>query len=68
MPRKIWIKKSDSFSEEYNNDLDYYLNMSSDERVELVQFLREQHLKINGMNSYESGKGLRRTINIIQQV
>ena len=67
MSRKIWMKKINSFSEENDDDLDYYLNMSSQERVELVQFLREQNLKINGLNTNESGKGLRRTIRIVQQ-
>ena len=67
MSRKIWMKKINSFSKENDDDLDYYLNMSSQERIELVQFLREQHLKINGLNTHESGKGLRRTIRIVQQ-
>lgn len=67
MSRNIWVKKINSFSEEYNNDLEYYTNMSSEERIELVQFLREQYLKINGIDPHESGKGLRRAINIIQQ-
>ena len=67
MPRKIWIKRVNSFSEENNDDLSYYLSMSSQERLEIVQFLREQYEKINGMNTHESGKGLRRTIRIVQQ-
>ena len=67
MSRKIWIKKRNSFSEKNNDDLDYYFNMSSQERLEIMQFLREQHLKINGINIHESGKGLRRTVKIVQQ-
>ena len=67
MRRKVWMKKINSFSQERAEDLDYYLNMSSQERLEIVQFLREQHQKINGMNTHESGKGLRRTIRIVQQ-
>lgn len=67
MSEKIWIKKINSFSRAHTDDLNYYFDMSCQERLEIVQFLREQHQKINGMNTHESGKGLRRTVRIIQQ-
>ncbi len=67
MSRKIWMKKLNLMSNEDNDDIEYYLDMSREERLEIVQFLREQYLKINGMNPYESGKGLQRTIRIVQR-
>jgi hypothetical protein len=67
MNRKIWIKKTGSFSEAQDQDLQYYMNMTPQERIETVQFLREQYFKFNGSISDESGKGLRRTVRVIQQ-
>jgi len=67
MNKKIWIKKASSFSEAQDQDLEYYLNMSAQERIETVQFLREQYFKFNGISPHEGGKGLRRTIRVIQQ-
>jgi hypothetical protein len=67
MNRKMWIKKIDSFSEAQDHDLQYYLNMTPQERVETVQFLREQYFRFNGISTHESGKGLRRTARVIQQ-
>lgn len=67
MPQKIWIKKARSFSEAQEQDGDYYLKMSPEERLEIVQYLREQYSKFGGANSNESGKGLRRTVRVIQQ-
>ena len=65
--QKIWIRKARSFSEAWEQDKDYYLNMSAKERLETVQFLREQYPKFAGDYASESGKGLRRTITVIQQ-
>lgn len=56
MPRNVWMKKIDSFQKEKIEDLNYYLNMSSQDRLETVQFLREQHEKINGINTHKSRK------------
>jgi len=67
MYQKVWVKKIGSFSEAQDQDLEYYLNMSAQERLETVQFLREQYLKFNGISPDESGKGLRRTVRIVQQ-
>jgi hypothetical protein len=67
MKQKIWVKKTGSFSEAQDNDLQYYLNTTPQERIETVQFLREQYFKLNGIMSYESGKGLRRTAKVVQK-
>jgi hypothetical protein len=67
MKQKIWVKKTGSFSEAQDNDLQYYMNMSPQERIETVQFLREQYFKFNGMNLHEGGKGLRRTVKVVQK-
>jgi hypothetical protein len=64
--KKIWLRKAKSFSEAQEQDLDYYLNMSAQERLETVQFLREQYLKFSGVSASESGKKIRRTVRIVQ--
>jgi hypothetical protein len=65
--KKIWMRKATSFSEAQEQDMDYYLNMSAQERIEIVQFLREQYHKFGKVNLSESRKGLRRTIRVVQQ-
>ena len=67
MSQKVWVKKTCSFSEAQDQDLEYYLDMSAQERLETVQFLREQYFKFYGMSPYESRKGLRRTVRVVQQ-
>jgi hypothetical protein len=67
MKQKIWVKKSRTFSEAQDQDLQYYMNMTPRERIETVQFLREQYFKINGSIPDESRKGLRRTVRVVQQ-
>ena len=37
--QKIWVRKAKSFSEAQEQDIDYYLKMSPQERLETVQFL-----------------------------
>ena len=67
MYQKVWIKKISSFSEARDQDLQYYLNMSAQERLETVQFLREQYFKFNGIIPYESGKGLPKIVRVVQK-
>jgi len=64
--KNIWVRKAKSFSEAQEQDLDYYLNMSAQERLETVQFLREQYPKFARVKLNESGKRLRRTVRIVQ--
>jgi hypothetical protein len=64
---KIWMRRARSFSEAQEQDLDYYLKMTAQERLEIVQFLREQYPKFGPVNPGESGKGLRRAVTVVQQ-
>jgi hypothetical protein len=66
MRPKIWIKKSKSFSEAQHRDDAYYLSLSSTERLETVQFLREEYKKLNKDQHNEIGKRLRRVLTLIK--
>ena len=65
--QKIWVRKAKSFSKAQEQDIEYYLKMSPQERLETVQFLREQHPKFARVKLNESRKRLRRTVRIVQQ-
>ena len=65
--KKIWIHKARSFSDAVAFDVHYYAAMSSKERLETVQFLREYHFKMDRQLADESRKGLRRSLKIIKQ-
>lgn len=66
--RKIWVRKAKSFLGAETQDLDYYASMSPEERLETMQFLRDTFLKLRKQKKRaQNGKGLRRSIKIIQQ-
>ena len=65
--KRIWINKAGSFKEPQNFDNEYYLSLSSAERVEGVQILREEYFKSNGLEFREDGKILRRVSRVIKQ-
>jgi hypothetical protein len=67
MKREIWINKAKSFEDAQEFDTAYYRSLSSTERVEAVQVLREAHFKSNGLFRRESGKRLRRVLRVIKQ-
>lgn len=67
MNKKIWINKSDSPEAAQEFDIEYYLSMSSEERLETVQFLREEYYKVKKGSKHEDRKRLRRDIKVIQQ-
>jgi len=67
MKKRIWINKANSFDEAQKFETAYYLSLSSAERVETVQILREAHFKSNGLFRRENGKRLRRVLRIIKQ-
>ncbi len=67
MNKKIWINKSDSHEAAQQFDVEYYLSMSSEERLETVQFLREEYYKVKIGSKNESRERLRRDIKVIQQ-
>jgi hypothetical protein len=67
MKAKIWFNKTNSFEEAREFDTAYYMNLSSAERLETIQILREAHFKSTGLVSYENGKRLRRVSRVIKQ-
>ncbi len=69
--KKIWINKAKNFKEAEDFDRKYYAQMTPEERLSIVQELREIYLKFpkrnqKGANKYASGKRLRRVIKVIQ--
>jgi len=67
MRKKIWVHTSRSFLEAKTFDDQYYLDMTHQERVETVQYLRETYVKMNKKNAHARGKRLRRVIKVIKQ-
>lgn len=65
--KKIWVNRARSFEEAQDFDNAYYLSLSSTERVESVQVLREEFFKSNGLELREDGKRLRRVFRVIKQ-
>ena len=65
---KIRVYKARSFSDGEEFDRNYYSEMSGSERLEVVQMLREEYVKINSGKVYgKSRKGLRKVLTIIDQ-
>jgi len=65
--KRIWINKAGSFKEAQDFDTSYYLGLSSEERLESVQILREEYFKSSGLEFGEDGKRLRRVFKVIKQ-
>jgi hypothetical protein len=65
--KKVWINRAKSFEEAQDFDNAYYSNLSSTERVESVQILREEYFKSHGLKFSEDGKRLRRVFRVIKQ-
>jgi len=59
---KIWVNKAKGFKKARQFDINYYVKMTPEQRLDIVQMLREMNLKLN-----ENRKGLRRVIRIIKQ-
>ncbi len=64
--KRIWVNKADSFNIAKKFDQDYYLNMSTAERLEVVQSLRESYLKMKRRLKNEGRERLRRVVKIVQ--
>ena len=62
----IWLHKSSSFKDAEEFEKAYYAKMSAAERLDAMQFLREEYFHLNKELKNESRKGLRRFIKIIQ--
>lgn len=63
-PGAVWVKKFGSFEEADRADEEYYASMSPEERLAIIQSLRESHHKLRG--SPNDGKGLRRVARVVQ--
>lgn len=66
MAKKIWVNKADTFEAAKGFDDEYYLSLSRRERLETVQFLREEYLKMKDGLNHEGRKRLRKILRIIQ--
>jgi len=62
MKRKIWTKKI-TFSQSEEEDVKYYSSLTPQERLSIVQELREEELK----RKNEDRKRLRRVFRVIKQ-
>lgn len=67
MQKKIWVRKFRSPSEAENSDLEYYLNLTPEERLSIVQMLREEYYKFRRKRNNASRKRLSRVFKIIKQ-
>jgi len=67
MKKRVWLNKAKSFKEAQEFDAAYYLNLSTVERIETIQVLREAHFKSTGLSSSEDGKRLRRVLRVTKQ-
>jgi hypothetical protein len=65
--KKIWIKKFASHQKAEEADHEYYSKLSPEERLGIIQFLRETYFKMKGIFRHEGRGRLRRVIKIIQQ-
>ena len=63
---RIWIRKAVSYKEAREFEKKYYSRMTREDRVGIVQELRESYFKMSGKTKDESGKRLRRVIKIVQ--
>ena len=62
-----WIKKFDTFKSAKKFDIDYYLSMPPQQRLQTMQFLRGIAFNIRTELRYAKGrKGLQRVIKVVQ--
>ena len=66
--KKIWVNKATSFSAAEEFDQSYYSEMLPSEKLDTLQWLREEYFRVHKMViENESGKRLRRVFKIIKQ-
>ena len=65
--KQIWVNIADSYKQAEDFDMKYYGLLSPQERLEIVQFLRESYLKIDRRLKDADRKRLRRIVKIVQQ-
>ncbi len=64
MKEKIWVNKAESFSDAEKFDNEYYENQTTEQRLDTMQFLREQYCKMKEKAGDAHRKGLRRFIKV----
>ena len=62
--KRIWINKANSFKEAEEFDRNYYAQMTPEERLSIVQELREMYFKFAKVRS----RRLQRVIKIIEKM
>ena len=67
MKKKIWVNRASSFSAAEKFDDEYYRARTASQRLDEMQFLREQYFKMNKEARDAHRKGLRRIITIVKQ-
>ena len=67
MKKKIWANIVNSFSDAEKFDDEYYRSQTPLQRLDEMQFLREQYMKMNQEAEDAHRKGLRRVIKVIKQ-
>ena len=65
---RIWVNKVESFDAAERFEKKYYKSLSTTERLETVQFLRETYFKSSGKVLGENGKRLRRVLSSAKQI
>lgn len=61
--KKIWLRKFSSFDDENRADREFWQQMTPDERVGIVEQLREEWWKHHGNGE----QGLRRTVRVLEK-
>ena len=64
MKKKVWVNIAGSFSAAEEFDSEYYKAQTPDQRLDAMQFLREQYCKMNKKAGDAHRKGLRRFITV----
>ena len=66
--RKIWVNKANSFSDAEKFERSYYSKMLPSEKLDTIQWLREEYFRSHKMGGSDAGgKRLRRVLKIIEQ-
>ncbi|MFC1668553.1 hypothetical protein ACFL1T_04140 [Chlamydiota bacterium] len=64
--KKIWMHKSNSFKEAEAFDDEYYFRLAPEERLDMLQFLRISHQKMENKNP-NCDRRLQKVIKITNQ-
>lgn len=67
MGNEIWVKRFHSFKDAETEELYYYASMTPEERLSIVQLLREEYWKFKGPKGNESRKRLSRVFKVVKQ-